>query len=114
MKKLKGVAVGAGYFSQFHFEAWQRMSDVELTAICDLDRQRAALAVETYGVANSYDDPAEMLDAERPDFVDIITRPDAHLDLVNLAVSRGVPIICQKPLAPTLASRKTTPNSCAM
>jgi predicted dehydrogenase len=42
-----------------------------------------------------------MLDAERPDFVDIITPPVTHLDMCRAAADRGVHIICQKPLAPT-------------
>lgn len=102
MTKLKGVAVGAGYFSQFHFEAWSRLDDVELTAICDLDREKAEQAAMQYGVRKCYTEFLEMLDAEKPDFVDIITRPDSHLALMREAVGRGVAVICQKPLAPSI------------
>ena len=38
MKRWRGLAIGAGYFSQFHFDAWRRMEDVEIVAICDLGR----------------------------------------------------------------------------
>ncbi len=103
MKKLKGVAVGAGYFSQFHFDAWSRIADVELAAICDVDAAKARQSAAQYGVAKSYSDFGEMLDNEQPDFVDIITRPDTHLALVREAAGRGIAIICQKPLAPTFA-----------
>jgi predicted dehydrogenase len=41
-----------------------------------------------------------MLDRERLDFVDIVTRVDTHLPLVLLAVQRKIPVICQKPIAP--------------
>lgn len=102
MTKLKGVAVGAGYFSQFHFEAWSRLDDVELTAICDLDRGKAEQAARQFGVGRCYTSFVEMLDTERPDFVDIITRPDTHLVLTREAVARGIAVICQKPLAPTI------------
>ncbi len=102
MTKLKGVAVGAGYFSQFHFEAWSRLNDVELVAICDLDGQKAEAAARQHGVGKCYTDFAAMLDAERPDFVDIITRPASHLALTRAAVARRVAVICQKPLAPTV------------
>jgi predicted dehydrogenase len=44
-----------------------------------------------------------MLDAEKPDVVDIATRPDTHLALTQLAASRGIHVICQKPMAPTMA-----------
>lgn len=103
MKSLKGVAIGAGYFSQFHFDAWSRLADVELSAVCDVNQETARHAVEKYGISTQYADAAQMLDVEQPDFVDIITRPDSHLPLVKEAVSRGIPIICQKALAPTFA-----------
>ena len=47
-----------------------------------------------------FTDAATMLDAVRPDFADIVTPPGTHLDLVRLCAGRGIPTICQKPLAP--------------
>lgn len=102
MKQLKGVAVGAGYFSAFHFEAWTRLETVQLTAICDVNPEAAQSVANRFGIARTYVDYAEMLDAEKPDFVDVITRPDSHLSLTKDAVSRGIAVICQKPLAPTI------------
>jgi predicted dehydrogenase len=43
-----------------------------------------------------------MLDACKPDLVDLITPPATHAALVGLAAERGIDTICQKPLAPTL------------
>jgi predicted dehydrogenase len=54
-----------------------------------------------YGVPRFYPDWRQMIDAERPDFVDIITPPDTHEEMCRYAAERGVHIICQKPLAPT-------------
>ena len=42
MTKLRGVGIGAGYFSQFHYDAWARIDGVEITAVCDPDPARAA------------------------------------------------------------------------
>ena len=39
--KLKGVAIGAGYFSQFQYEAWTRIPEVEITALCNSNAERA-------------------------------------------------------------------------
>lgn len=106
MKPLKGVAVGAGYFSQFHFDAWSRIHGVDLAAVCDMNADAATQAAQQYGIANTYSDYEQMLDEEKPDFVDIITRPDSHLAFVQQAADRGIPIICQKALAPTFAEAK--------
>ena len=47
-------------------------------------------------------DAAAMLDAVRPDALDICAPPDAHAALCELAAARGIATSCQKPLAPTL------------
>ncbi|HXW05782.1 MAG TPA: Gfo/Idh/MocA family oxidoreductase [Vicinamibacterales bacterium] len=106
-RRLRAVGVGAGYFAPFHYEAWTRIPEVELTAICDLREDRAASVGASYGVPRSYCDWRAMLDAEHPDFVDIVTPPDTHEEICGYAAERGVHIVCQKPLAPTLeASRR--------
>jgi predicted dehydrogenase len=43
-----------------------------------------------------------MFAAEKPDFVDIITPPATHAEMTAEAGRRGIHVICQKPLAPTL------------
>jgi predicted dehydrogenase len=45
----------------------------------------------------------ELLDAAKPDLVDIVTPPETHLELVRAVAQRRLPMICQKPLAPTYA-----------
>jgi predicted dehydrogenase len=99
--RLRGVAIGAGYFSQFHYDAWQRSPDVELIALCDRSGERARAAADRFGVPRVYADAATMIDAERPDFVDIITPPETHQALCALAGARGAHVLCQKALAPT-------------
>ena len=47
-----------------------------------------------------------MLDAEQLDCVDIATHDVTHTGLVSLAAGRGLHVLCQKPLAPTLAEAR--------
>lgn len=47
-----------------------------------------------------------MLDEVRPDVVHVLTPPWEHVDGVEVALTRGVHVICEKPLAPTLAQAK--------
>jgi predicted dehydrogenase len=103
MKKLRGVCLGAGYFSRFQYEAWARIPEVEIVALANRDVAKAREAATRHGIPHAYawSELAAMLDAEKPDFVDIITPPETHLEAVRLAAARGIAIICQKPLAPT-------------
>ena len=102
MSRLRGVIVGAGYFSRFHHDAWSRIDDVEVVANCDLDLSKAETLAKEFGIATSAsaDDFAALLDDERPDFVDIVTPPATHLGLCRTAIDAGCSIVCQKPLAP--------------
>lgn len=100
--KLKGVAIGAGYFSKFQYEAWTRIPEVEITALCNSNMERAQGIMSTYGIDKHYTDYKEMILKEKPDFVDIITPPETHFEMCKFAADHGVHIICQKPLAPTI------------
>jgi len=106
MTRFKGVCAGAGYFSHFQYEAWARIPEVTITAMCNRDAGRARTIMDKFGVANHYTDYREMLEKEKPDFVDLITPPPTHLEMSKIAADLGVHVICQKPLAPTFDEAK--------
>lgn len=99
---MRGALIGCGFFAQNHLNAWRdmRAEGVELVAVCDTDEGKARLAAETFGVPHFYTHAAEMLQSELLDFVDIATRMESHLALVELAGRAKVAAIVQKPLAP--------------
>ncbi len=100
MKRLRGVCIGAGYFSQFHFDAWRRIPEIEIVAVCELDQEKARRASESLGGAEICSDICEALDRHKPDFVDIITPPATHRALIEETSKRKIATICQKALAP--------------
>lgn len=100
MKQLRGLCIGAGYFSQFHLDAWRRIPEVEILAVCDLDQQRAEQRAAEFGVGRVFTEAARALSDLDLDFVDIVTRPETHLPLVQQAAAGRLAVICQKPLAP--------------
>jgi predicted dehydrogenase len=101
--RLKGVCIGAGYFSHFQYEAWSRIPEVEIVAFSNRDAAKAAEVTAKFGLTKCYTDYREMFDREKPDFVDIITPPPSHQAICAEAARRGIHIICQKPLGPSLA-----------
>ncbi len=105
-KRFKGVCIGAGYFSHFQYEAWQRIPEVEIVAFSNRDPVKAAEITRKFGHQKLYADYREMFDAEKPDFVDVITPPPSHAPICAEAAKRGIHIICQKPLAPSLAEAR--------
>jgi D-apiose dehydrogenase len=97
----KGVMIGAGYFAQFQAEGWLRIPAAQIVAVVDAAPGKARSFAGRFGIPRAYESVAEALDRERPDFVDIATRPQAHLELTRVAAQRGIHVVCQKPMAPT-------------
>lgn len=108
MARLRVATIGAGYFSQFHHDAWARMDDVEIVAICDRDIDKAAAFAQRFAIKRVYADAARMLDEVAPDLLDIIAPPASHRELVGLAAEHGIPAICQKAFCRSLAEAEET------
>ncbi len=111
-RTLRGVTIGAGYFSGIQMEAWPRVKGAEIVAVCDIDEAKARDFAERFGIPKAYSDPEEALDAGKPDFVDIVTKPDSHLQLATLAAERGIDVLCQKPLATDYAEAERLVETC--
>ncbi|WP_416897639.1 MAG: Gfo/Idh/MocA family protein [Minwuia sp.] len=101
-RTLRVLGIGAGYFSQFHYDSWKRLGRAELAGICDLDRRRA----EAIGGAPVFTDVAEALASSDADLVDVITPPAARLAVAEQVAAAGLPMIVQKPLADDLAGAR--------
>lgn len=100
--KIRVACLGAGYFSVFHYDAWERIEPVELVASVDSNLD----AARQTGL-KAYTDLDEMLEAEQPDLLDIITPPHTHMEAIRMAIKKGVrTIICQKPFCASLQEAK--------
>lgn len=100
--RLRVAIIGAGDIAPYHLHAWQS-AGVELVAVCDTVEARARERAGAFGITKVHTDAARMLAQEELDAVDIATWRDSHIALANLAIDEGVHILCQKPLAPSLA-----------
>jgi predicted dehydrogenase len=60
-----------------------------------------------------YDSAEQLLHEEKPDFVDIITDASTHSRFVHLAAASRIPVICQKPMAPSIAEAEQMVAVCA-
>jgi predicted dehydrogenase len=96
---LRGALIGCGKVSKNHLEAWPKVANARIEAVCDTDPDRLAEAAERAPGARAYDDPERMFDEQTFDFVEICTRADSHRELVELAARHGAHVLCQKPAA---------------
>ncbi len=93
---------GAGFASGLHLAGWKRLASAEVVAICDPEEHKALERAREFGVPAVYRDARVMLAAEHPDALDIVAPLHAHVPLCLLASDKGVHILCQKPLAPSV------------
>ena len=100
---LKGAVIGTGFWSNFQIAAWKELQGVEIVALYNRTLSRAKTVGEKFGIENIYDDIDELLQKEELDFVDIITDVDTHFNFTKAAAAKGLQVICQKPMAPSLS-----------
>jgi UDP-N-acetyl-2-amino-2-deoxyglucuronate dehydrogenase len=103
--------VGCGRIARNHFEAIARVNGLELTAVCDIDAERARAAGESAGVPSftSYD---EMLREASCDAVAICTPSALHPAQGIAAARAGKHVISEKPMAISLSEADELVAAC--
>jgi predicted dehydrogenase len=108
MPPLRVALAGAGMISHYHLVAWSRARDrAEVVAICDPDLTRARKRAAEFGIPRVYDRADALLSTEELDAVDVASPRETHAAWIEAAAARGLDVLCQKPLAPTLAEAET-------
>ncbi|MBE0696971.1 MAG: Gfo/Idh/MocA family oxidoreductase [Anaerolineaceae bacterium] len=114
MTDLHFAVLGTGFWSHYQIPAWFEVGGVKITALYNRTVSKAVKVAEKYALndARVYGDPEELLRKEKLDFIDIITEIEGHSPLVHLAAKYKVPVICQKPMAPDLATAEQMVMAC--
>src|SRR5262245_26944889 len=112
MANLRFAIFGAGFWAQYQLAAWQELKGAQCVAIYNRTRARAKALARRFGVPAVYDDPEELLAREKLDFIDIITAVETHSPFVRLAARHQLGVICQKPMASTLAEAQKMVATC--
>ena len=104
MEKIKVAVIGVGNISEMHIKGYLNSGRAELYAFCDINEKRLAYMGEKYGVTRLYTDEATML-RELPEIeaVSVCTWNSAHAPCSIMALKAGKHVICEKPMATTVA-----------
>ena len=101
---LRVGIIGCGFFAANHLHSWLGIEGVRIAALCDGNAERLAAASKLVGPeVPTFSSTADLYAAGLCDFVDIITPPSTHHDLVLEAARIGMPAIVQKPMDLTAA-----------
>jgi D-apiose dehydrogenase len=109
---LRFAIAGTGFWSRFQLAGWKELGGVECAALYNRTRSKAEVLASEFGVTSVYDTVEALLDESKPDFLDIITDVGTHARLVRAAAQRRVSVICQKPMATSLAEAEEIVDIC--
>ncbi|MBN1444307.1 MAG: Gfo/Idh/MocA family oxidoreductase [Planctomycetes bacterium] len=112
MRKARFAIFGTGFWSRYQLAAWKELEGAECVALYNRTRSKAEALAEEFGVPAVYDDPEALLAGEKIDFADLIVDPSVHERFVRMAAERGLPVICQKPMAPSLEAAERMVETC--
>ena len=100
---MKAAVIGIGAIAPLHIKALQACGQ-EIVALCDPEIEKCHAANEKFGLcAAVYTDYLQMLDAVKPDVIHICTPHYLHAEMICAGLSRNIHVLCEKPLAITLA-----------
>lgn len=100
------AVLGAGMMGSDHIRRLAtKVAGARVAAIVDMDLARAGALAEEVGAGALIvsDDPFAVIADRKVDAVVIATGDDTHADLAIASIERGIPVLCEKPLAPTEA-----------
>jgi predicted dehydrogenase len=113
VQPLRFALLGTGFWSRFQLAAWIETGGVECVALYNRTRGKATQLAEEFGIPRVYDNPCELIRGEQLDFLDVVTNAETHSDMVCLAAEHRLPVICQKPMAPSFSESRAMVETCA-
>jgi predicted dehydrogenase len=103
MNKLRVGVVGAG-IGKSHIEAYANLpAFFQVTTICDLDEPRARGVADEFQIPHVVNDIAALYRDDELDVIDICTPSFLHYQQTLDALAGGKHVICEKPIAGSLA-----------
>ena len=109
-QRLRVGMVGHAFMGAAHSQAWRAVNHVfdlparvELAALCGRDPARAAAAAQRLGWADHLTDWRALIARDDIDLIDICTPGDSHAEIAVAALAAGKHVICEKPLANSVA-----------
>ena len=104
-RNLSVAVIGAGRMGLDHIQRLARRTHgAEVSAVVDIDADRAAAAVAGIPGAAAFGDIDAALDDPHTEAVLIATPGFLHEEALHAALARDLPVLCEKPLTPDPAS----------
>lgn len=96
------VLAGSGFIAGQHAAAYEAIDDAEIVAVASPDDNVDEFAEKHADSAAAFASLEAAFEEVTPDIVDVCTPTHTHHEVVETAAERGVDVMCEKPIAPSL------------
>jgi predicted dehydrogenase len=103
MHRFKTAVLGTGFVGRVHLEAIRRLGFVDICAIGEAQLDKARQLADEFNVGRVEADYHKILDDPAVDAVHVCTPNALHFEMVQAALKAGKHVICEKPLATSVA-----------
>lgn len=109
---MKTIAlVGCGRISSRHIQVLTHTHGIRLVAVCDVLEDRARSAAATLNLPH-YTDALEMVKAEKPDIVTVLTESGSHARVAISLAPHVSAVVVEKPMSLTLEDADELIETC--
>lgn len=113
MVAMRAAVIGLGRHGMRHLQAYQRLENVEIAAVCDVRSENVKAAVAEVPTARGYDDWQNLLKHERLDVISVVTNGPTHAPITIAAAQTGVGhVLCEKPFATSVTDGLRMIDAC--
>lgn len=102
--------IGLGGIGRYHLNCYRKLPDIQVVAVADIradqikaDESLKELFNIPFAEVQWFENYRDLLQQAKVNFVDIGLPTDAHSEAAIAALQAGVPVLCEKPMALTLA-----------
>ncbi|HEQ60787.1 MAG TPA: Gfo/Idh/MocA family oxidoreductase [Firmicutes bacterium] len=101
---LRAAVIGCGAIAEYcHIPGYQNHPAVGEIILCDISGKILQETCKKFRIEKGYADYKELLKKEKPDLVSVCTPNYLHAEMVCAAVRKGIHVLCEKPMALSLA-----------
>ena len=103
MEKLKVAIFGTGFMGRVHLEALRRLGNVEVVSVAGRSAEKTREFANRHSVERWSGNYLELLSDPEVSAVHICTPNSLHFPMAKAALEAGKHVLCEKPLASTVA-----------
>jgi len=106
-RPIRALLAGAGYIAEYHLAVLRQNPAVEVVGVCDPHPERLEDFKRRWQVPHTAASLTELCRLVQADVVHVLTPPHSHVDLISEALSLGLHVFAEKPLALSLHDTDT-------